>query len=47
LLYGIVPVVIAIIVNALWSFVRLTITGPFLSIVGLVALTLYFLSISK
>jgi chromate transporter len=45
LLYGILPVVIAVIINALWSFLRQAITGPFLAIVGLVALTLYFLGV--
>src|ERR687886_2144432 len=41
LLYGITPVVVAIIIHALWGFVRKAVKGAFLAAVGIVALTLY------
>jgi len=43
LLYGITPVVVAIIVHALWGLLRSAVKGPFLAVVGTVALVLYFL----
>lgn len=43
LLYGITPVVVAIIVHALWGLLRSAVKGPFLAVVGAVALVLYFL----
>ena len=42
LLYGVKPVVIAIIVQALWSLGRKAIKGAFTAIVGLATLLLYF-----
>ena len=41
LLYGVLPVVVAIIIHALWGFVRQAVKGAFLAAVGIVALTLY------
>jgi chromate transporter len=43
LLYGITPVVVAIIVHALWGLLRSAVKGAFLAVVGGVALVLYFL----
>ena len=43
LLYGITPVVVAIIVQALWGLLRSAVKGAFLAVVGAVALVLYFL----
>jgi chromate transporter len=43
LLYGITPVVVAVIVHALWGLLRSAVKGPFLAVVGAVALVLYFL----
>src|SRR5215207_9473645 len=46
-LYGITPVVVAIVAHALWGFlrtaVRTAVKGPFLAVMGAVALALYFL----
>ena len=42
LLYGITPVVVAIIAHALWGFLRTAVKGPFLGAVGVTALALYF-----
>src|SRR5215211_8648149 len=42
LLYGITPVVVAIIAHALWGFIRTAVKGPFLGAVGVTALALYF-----
>ena len=47
LLYGITPVVVAIIVHALWGFLRGAVKGPFLALVGVVALVLYFLGVGE
>lgn len=41
LLYGIKPVIIAVIVHALWSLARKAVKGPFLAVVGLGVLALY------
>src|SRR5215212_1511061 len=43
LLYGITPVIVAIIIHALWGLLRTAVKGPFLAVVGLAALALYFL----
>src|SRR5215204_6058405 len=43
LLYGVTPVVVAIVAHALWGFLRQVVKGPFLALVGVVALILYFL----
>jgi chromate transporter len=47
LLYGITPVVVAIIVHALWGLLRTAVKGPFLAVVGAVALVLYFLGVGE
>jgi chromate transporter len=47
LLYGITPVVVAIIVHALWGLLRTAVKGLFLAIVGAVALVLYFLGVGE
>src|SRR5215217_3402414 len=47
LLYGITPVVVAIIVHALWGLLRTAVKGPFLAAVGAVALVLYFLGVGE
>jgi chromate transporter len=46
LLYGIKPVVIAIILQALWLLGRKAVKGPLTAAAGLVALVLYFLGVS-
>jgi chromate transporter len=43
LLYGITPVIVAIIIHALWGLLRTAVKGPFLAVVGITALALYFL----
>jgi putative chromate ion transporter len=43
LLYGITPVVVAIVAHALWGFLRQAVKGPFLAALGIGALVLYFL----
>src|SRR5215212_3109216 len=47
LLYGITPVIVAIIIHALWGLLRTAVKGPFLAVVGLAALALYFLGVSE
>ena len=47
LLYGITPVVVAIIIHALWGLLRTAVKGPLLAVVGAVALVLYFLSVGE
>jgi chromate transporter len=47
LLYGITPVVVAIIIHALWGLLRTAVKGPFLAVVGAVALVLYFLGVGE
>jgi chromate transporter len=47
LLYGITPVIVAIIVHALWGLLRTAVKGPFLAVVGMVALVLYFLGVGE
>jgi chromate transporter len=41
LLYGIVPVVIAVIVQALWGLLKTAVKGPLTALVGVAALVLY------
>jgi len=47
LLYGITPVVVAIVVHALWGLLRTAVKGPFLAVVGAAALALYFLGMGE
>lgn len=47
LLYGVKPVVIAIIVQALWNLRRKAIKGPLLAVAGLAVLVLYFLGVNE
>lgn len=47
LLYGIKPVVIAIILQALWNLGRKAVKGLFLAGVGLAAIVLYFLGVNE
>jgi chromate transporter len=47
LLYGITPVVVAIVAHALWGFLKQAVKGPFLAAVGLGVLVLYFLGVGK
>ena len=47
LLYGITPVVVAIVAHALWGFSRTAVKGPFLAVVGAAALALYFLGAAE
>ena len=47
LLYGITPVVVAIVAHALWGFLRQAVKGPFLAAVGIGALVLYFLGVGE
>jgi chromate transporter len=47
LLYGIKPVVIAIIATALWNLGRKAVKNTFLALVGLAVLPLYFLGINE
>ena len=47
LLYGISPVVVTIIIHALWGLLRTAVKGLFLAVVGAVALVLYFLGVGE
>jgi chromate transporter len=47
LLYGVTPVVVAIVVHALWGLLRTAVKGPLLAVVGAVALVLYFLGVGE
>ena len=47
LLYGITPVVVAIVAHALWGFSRTAVKGPFLAVVGAATLALYFLGVAE
>ena len=47
LLYGITPVIVAIIIHALWGLLRTAVKGLFLAVVGAVALVLYFLGVGE
>ena len=46
-LYGIKPVVIAIVLQALWGLARTAVKGPFLALVGLVGLALYLTGVNE
>src|SRR5215208_3335266 len=47
LLYGIKPVIIAVVVQALWGLSRTAVKGWFLAAVGLVTLALYLLGVNE
>ncbi len=47
LLYGVKPVIIAIIVQALWSLGRKAVKGRLIAVVGLVVLILYFFGMNE
>ena len=47
LLYGIKPVVIAIIVQALWSLGQKAVKSPFMAVVGLAVLISYFMGVNE
>jgi chromate transporter len=47
LLYGIKPVIIAIIVQALWGLAKTAIKGPFIAAVGVAVLILYILGFNE
>lgn len=47
LLYGILPVVIAVIAKALWGLLRTVVKGPLLALIGVAALTLYLLGVAE
>lgn len=47
LLYGIKPVIIAIVAQALWGLAKTAIKGPFLAAVGVVVLALYLLGFNE
>jgi chromate transporter len=47
LLFGITPVVVAIVAHALWGFLRQAVKGPFLAAVGIGALVLYFVGVGE
>src|SRR5215208_968880 len=47
LLYGIKPVIIAVVVQALWGLMRTAVKGWFLAVVGLAVLALYMLAVNE
>jgi chromate transporter len=47
LLYGVTPVVVAIVAHALWGFLRQAVKGSFLAAVGIGALVLYFVGVGE
>jgi chromate transporter len=47
LLFGIKPVIIAIVVQALWGLAKTAVRGPFLAAVGVVVLLLYLLGFNE
>jgi chromate transporter len=47
LLYGIKPVIIAVVIQALWGLTKTAVKGTFLAAVGLATLTLYLLGFSE
>jgi chromate transporter len=47
LLYGIKPVIIAIVAQAIWGLGRAAIKGPFLAVVGVAVLALYLLGFNE
>ena len=47
LLYGIKPVIIAVVVQAVWGLLRTAVKGPLLAVVGLAVLTLYLAGVNE
>ncbi len=47
LLYGIKPVIIAVVVQALWGLLRTAVKGPLLGAIGVAVLTLYLLDFNE
>lgn len=47
LLYGIKPVIIAVVVQALWGLLKTAVKGPFLAAVGVAVLALYLLGVDE
>jgi chromate transporter len=47
LLYGVKPIIIAVIVQALWGLGQKAVKGPLTAIVGLVVIALYFLGVNE
>lgn len=47
LLYGIKPVIIAVVVQALWGLAKSAVKGPLLALVGLVVLALYLIGANE
>ncbi|MBI2159242.1 MAG: chromate efflux transporter [Candidatus Rokubacteria bacterium] len=47
LLYGIKPVIIAVVVQAVWGLLRTAVTGPLLAAVGVAVLALYLVGVNE
>ncbi len=47
LLYGIKPVIIAVVAQAVWGLLRTAVKGPFLAAVGLAVLALYLVGVNE
>jgi chromate transporter len=47
LLYGVKPVIMAIIVQALWNLGRMAVKGPLTAVIGTAVLVLYFLGVNE
>ncbi len=47
LLYGIKPVIIAVVIQALWGLAKSAVKGPLLAVVGLAVLTLYLVGFNE
>jgi chromate transporter len=47
LLYGIKPVIIAVVLQALWGLIQTAVKGPFLAAVGLATLALYLVGVNE
>ena len=47
LLYGIIPVIVAVIAQALWGLLKTAVKGPLTAVVGAVALVLYLLGVGE
>jgi chromate transporter len=47
LLYGIKPVIIAVVAHAMWGLLRSAVKGPLLAAIGAVALVLYLLGVNE
>lgn len=47
LLYGIKPVIIAVVVQALWGLLKTAVKGPFLALLGAAALALYLVGLNE